>query len=235
MSDNEDSKTKYEKDLVNLATAIKDNNTEQALDLIKKVPAEHLFHPDNKGRTFLHYAINLDDRKNIASALIGKFGVTAGQLLFPDNNGKTALDDAIRLGKGSIITEILTNGSIKCKIHSQTFNIIPTKDLTKIIPQETFDAAKRVLASEMIEFKIANTKIDNRILKTDKENLEAAELELMFSKKSPKREGEALDRETLKLNTQFLKPDGLIRRSHQYPIHDRPRKLLTDQSAERRR
>ena len=86
----------YEKDLASLAEAIKENKTEQALDLIKKIPAEHLYYPDEEnGRTHLHNAINLS-RNDVSSALIRKEGVTAGQLLSPDKNGKTALDDAIR-------------------------------------------------------------------------------------------------------------------------------------------
>ncbi len=155
----EESKTQYEQDLTSLVTAFKQNDAEQALNLIKKIPAEHLFHPDTKGRTFLHYAINLG-MNDIASAIIRKEDVRAAQLLSRDKNGNTALDDAIRLGQSDRIIEIITNKSIGGSIIFKTFKITGDENLTKIIPPKTIAAAESTLLSEMAKFK----KIDSKII-----------------------------------------------------------------------
>lgn len=199
----EEPKTKCEENLVKLATAIKQNDTESSLDLIKKIPAEHLFYPDENGRTHLQNAINLG-RNDIASTLTRKDGVTAGQLLSRDNNGKTALDDAIRLGKGSLITEILTNKSIGCKIPFKTFEILYPKELTDIIPIKTIEAAEKVVLDEMAKFSKSCTKIDGP--KPEEKGFKV----VIGIKPHQARETDGLER-------TYIKSDALMRRVQQAP------------------
>jgi hypothetical protein len=189
MPNNEYSQTNYEKDLADLATAIKQNNTEQSLDLIKKIPAQHLFYFDElNDRTHLQNAINLGN-DDVASAIIGKKEVTAAQLLSRDLYGKTALDDAIRLKKSRIILEILPK-------------------TIRMLPNKTVEEANAVIKAEIAELDKHHTIID-------RDELEKRGLKEILEKKPLQQEGAAVAREIDRLESLYNKSDALIRRSKQ--------------------
>ncbi len=165
MSDNRDLKTNYEKDLTNLGISIKKGETEKSLELIENIPVEHLFHPDENGRTHLQNAIRLEQNA-VASSLIRKKNVTARQLLSRDKDGITALDDAIRLEKGSLIVEIFANKEINHQIQHPTLDVTFDQDRrvisVNIIPKETIEKAEKAIKSEITKLTKKHTEIDNK-------------------------------------------------------------------------
>lgn len=101
-----------EQSLRHLKNAIRDSNNITALAMVKEIPAENLFTPDEEGKTCLHNAIGYG-RDEIAIAIINKKNVTAEQLLLRDNNGRSALQDAIEKNRENVIWAFIENKHIR--------------------------------------------------------------------------------------------------------------------------